>query len=146
MKQQIQSIFTQLKTISFLKWIDMDLGQLENYDERPAVLFPCALVDISYPNTSDITEEGRDQECDCVVTVRLGFQPKGSTNASAPALQNDLAFSILDNVKSVASALQGFYMPDADEPLSRKSQLPERRDDGLKVYQLTFRCSLTETL
>lgn len=146
MKQQLQALLTQLKTAAFVKWIDMDIGQLENYDERPPVVFPCALVDISYPNTEDQTEESRIQDCDCVITVRLGFQPKGATNAAAGPVLNALAFSLLDNVNTVASTLQGFYLPDASEPLTRKSQLPERRDDGLKVYQLQFRCSLTETL
>lgn len=145
MKQQLSSIYAALETISFIKWIDMDYGQLEA-EERPAVAFPCALVDIAYPNCTDEFEESREQSCDCVVTVRLAFLPRGATHAAAPQLQRTLAFSILDNVKEVASALHGLTLAGSTEPLSRKSQLPERRDDGLRVYQLQFRGSVMEVL
>lgn len=145
MKQQLNSIYAALKSIQFVKWVDIDYGQLEA-EERPAVAFPCALVDIAYPNCTDEYEESREQSCDCVITVRLAFQPRGATHAVAPPLQQALAFSILDNVKEVASALHGLTLTGATEPLSRKSQLPERRDDGLKVYQLQFRGSVMEVL
>ena len=39
--------------VSELKWIDFDFGQLDAYELRPPVQFPCALIDIELPETRE---------------------------------------------------------------------------------------------
>ena len=48
-----QSLIEKLKTIDGLRYIDQDIGQLEHYEMRPAVSWPCCLIDIAEFNYSD---------------------------------------------------------------------------------------------
>lgn len=49
-KEIFIAVCDRLKTeVPGLRWIDAEEGQL-NTGERPAVAFPCCLIDISYPS------------------------------------------------------------------------------------------------
>jgi len=47
MKELLKAIYTQLKTVPAIKWIDEDFGQIDAYEGKPPVAFPCALVKLN---------------------------------------------------------------------------------------------------
>ena len=50
MEQVFLAVQAQLTSkVSELEWIDLDFQQLDSYELRPPVLFPCALIDVELP-------------------------------------------------------------------------------------------------
>ncbi len=136
MKTVYLAVMERLKTkVTALKWIDLDTGQLEATDERPAVAFPCALFTIAIPKASDITD--MDQECEARITVRFAFNQEMRTDSTAPKRVVESAMNPYDIIASAYAALQGWGNASF-EPLSRTSQGKEN-SRGLFVYRMEFK-------
>ena len=59
-----------------LRWIDEDLGQLNvGNSTRPAVDFPCCLIDIHYSDCRDLTDT--EQLVKLNITLKLAFPYQG---------------------------------------------------------------------
>ncbi len=124
-----------------IKWVDFDFGQLDAYEMRPPVLFPCALIDIELP---DIEDEGKDKQiCSCSVTLRLAFEQPGQTNSKTPKPIMDKAMTVFAGLRKVFLAVHGLQGPDFGK-LKRRSLLTEKREDPLKVFKMRFECNLTD--
>lgn len=52
MKQIYLTLLELLNLVPALKFTDLDKGQLEFYQTRPAVAFPCALIKIEITKTT----------------------------------------------------------------------------------------------
>lgn len=133
MKSIFKAVTAQLETVAALQWIDEDKGQM-NF-ERPPVLFPCALVDIQLPKTTDLNS--KIQNCDAIITVRLAFDFHGNTNSKTPAAAREKSLAYYDVVDEVKKALQGWSTAEFN-PLSRKSFYQEKRPDAYKVVAIPF--------
>jgi len=142
MKDTFLKITTKLKTITELKWIDADEGQLDYYD-NPPVTFPCALVDIDMPSCDDINSES--QQCKVRITIRLAFLPTGQSNTAVPVLVQTNALKRYETIKKIYQALQGYGDSEMSE-LSRVSQMNEKRNDDLKVVQQVWETSFEESV
>ena len=71
-KEIFIAVCDRLKTeVPGLRWIDAEEGQL-NTGERPAVAFPCCLIDISYPSCE--THMGGRQKINAQIQLRVAFQ------------------------------------------------------------------------
>jgi hypothetical protein len=139
--QYLVNLMLQLDTVKELKWIDQDLGQLENYDTRPAVAFPCALIDFTQANYSSLAELAQFGEF--TVQIRLGFTPFSSANQNAPTSVREKALRYYDIEQKVFDALMGWHN-DFTQPLVRVSAISEHRENdsmGLRVRVLTFTSS-----
>lgn len=133
MKTIYLSIVNQLKTkVPALRWIDADLGQLDFYETRPPVAFPCALIDIELPTCTE--RAYALQECDAQITIRLAFEPLGTSSAAAPEAAQTKALAMWETISAVFDNLQGFETTEFS-PLTRISQTNEKRDDNLKVVR-----------
>jgi hypothetical protein len=142
MKALFLALTARLKSqVAALLWIDLDTGQLEHYEGRPPVVFPCALIDIEYPNCEDL--DSASQKVNASITIRLAFEQMGETNTAAPDLIRARALGILDTVASIQTALQGWNTTDFNE-LSRDSVKTEKREDPLKVYNIVYSTTLLE--
>lgn len=139
-KEVFTQICNRVETVSTLRWIDWDSGQLDTLNQRPAVAFPACLVDISYPACDDISQFG--QIVTANVTLRLAFMPAGETNHKSPV--RDEALAVFDVVDAVHNALQGWGSDELSN-FSRLNAQPEKRKDGLKVYRITYQTAFTET-
>ena len=138
MKELYLFILARLKAmVPELKEIDFDMGQLDVLDEnqRPIVLFPCALLDISFPSAED--ESSLIQQVNAQVNVKLAFRVQYKTNSLAPASQQTSALSIFNIVDKSYKALQG-YEDDSFGPLSRIQQSPDNNYPGIKIINLLF--------
>lgn len=71
------------KEVPSLRWIDEDLGQLNvGNSTRPAVDFPCCLIDIEYSGCRDLTD--LCQLVDLKITLKLAFPYQGESYNKAP--------------------------------------------------------------
>ena len=123
-----------------VKWVDYDCGQLDHFQLRPPVLFPCALIDTEVPECTDMA--GDFQKCKCTVTIRVAFEQPGQTNSKVPQSVKDKALSIFDILDKIHSAVHGFAGNDFQKILLR-SITTERREDPLKVLTMRFETSYT---
>jgi len=139
MKDIYLKTVARLKTVPALRWIDADDGQLEFFEERPAVAFPCALIDVEYPECEDESETA--QMVTARITIRLAFEPAGATNSKVPELIQAAALKRYEAVTACYAALQGWSDSEVSS-FSRKSQTTEKRDDNLRVivqvWETTF--------
>ncbi len=123
-----------LGEIEAIKFIDLDTGQLD-VPTRPAVAFPCALIEIELTDCEDIG--AKQQNCTAVFSLRLGFNISESTTSLTPEDRRLAALSYFGLVNEVFKKMQGFYNNELGR-FSRKKAYCERRADGLKVLVMPF--------
>lgn len=136
-----EAILSRLSEITALKWIDLDKGQLELYETRPPVSFPCALIGMQITRTHKISH--LRQRCDLMVTIRLSFDFNGNTSQITPVAarkQNLQYFSLADEV---FNKLHGWGQKAFNE-MERQALREERRPDGLKVISIPFMTSFVQ--
>lgn len=142
----LQSFFAQLfialqeriKTaVPEIRWIDQDLGQLEYYEQRPAVSFPCVLIDFN--STTFDQESQLVQWGNVSIELRLAFPPFSSANNVAPAATKENALKYYELEQKLFVALHG-WQPDSGicQPLTRISAATEKREDPFRVRSLMF--------
>lgn len=137
-----------------IRWIDQDFGQLERFEYKPEVAFPCALIDFIQANYSNLSQLAQVGEIN--VNIRLGFSPFSQSYHSAPTNVKEKALEYYDIEQKVFQALQGWSPQppaawDTDEPYTqpfmRVSAVTEQRDGdpiGLRIRVLTFTTSLED--
>jgi len=138
MKELYEAIVTQLTTeVPDLKMIDFEMGQLDvlALDKRPALVFPCALVDISYPLCDD--EGEATQLVTARANIRLAFECPLPTDSRATDTRRAAALAIFTIVDLVYQKLQGFSTTEFSG-FSRKSQTPDNRYAGIKIINMIF--------
>ena len=132
------------KEVPELRWIDEDGGQLNAHQNiRPAVDFPCCLIDISYPDCRDTNET--EQLVNATITIRLGFQSAGETNSKTPEPVRRRALERLSVIEKVQGAMQGWTADDIISPVSRKSSQSSIMANEVKVYTIVYKTTFLET-
>lgn len=129
------------QTIPEVKWTDQDLGQLEFYTERPAVLFPCVLIDFDDISYSDMGMHA--QLCNCNLKLRIGFNVVQHSNNVTPNNQREKALEIFDVLAKIHNKLHGWSGSNFGE-LTRIRMVAEPREDSLRVYIIHFSVSYEE--
>lgn len=134
MKQKLEQIINLLRTaVPKLARVEFEAGQTDAEDLQlsPVLTFPCAFVDISYPDC--VVADDQSLQCGIEVAVRVAFRAWGGDGRSTP----ETFLAGLDLVDEVAAQLDG-WTDGTLCPLEFMSQTPETRADGLKVYDLRF--------
>ena len=120
-----------------IRWIDADEGQLNIPNgQRPAVAFPCVLIDMSYPETEALnagTEKIRAQ-----FSLRIAFEGFGQTSSAAPEVVRERALQRLDTLEKIHRTVQWWNCGRKINPMRRLRVATERRQDGLKVYNMVY--------
>lgn len=126
-----------------IRWIDQDFGQLEQFEYRPAVSFPCCLVDFplaNYSNNAELAQIG-----DITVQLRLGFAPFDKSHVGAPTTVRERAVDYYAIEQKVVEAVQGWFTAYT-QPLIRINAGTEQRMSasdqadsiGLRVRVVNF--------
>lgn len=126
-----------------LKWIDQDFGQLEQFEYRPAVSFPCCLIDFpmaNYSNLGNLSQLG-----DITVQLRLGFAPFDKSYHLAPDNVKEAAVGYYAIEQKLVEKVQGFTT-EYSQPLIRFNAGTEQRlsasdtadSIGLRVRVINF--------
>lgn len=128
-----------------IKWIDQDLGQLEFYQQRPAVVLPCVLIDTDETDYSDEGQNG--QLANCVLIVRIALAAYTDAASVRPLMYKEKALEYYNLEHVVNRALHGWCDSRYFSPLMRRRGYKEKRDDNLRVrvlrYEFGFRDSTT---
>ncbi len=126
-----------------IRWIDEDLGQLGTTTfTRPAVDFPCCLIDIQYADCRDLYDTFQ-----CVkmtITVKLAFRPYGDSYNKAPETVKSKALERYSIVEEVHKCLQGWTAEEMFSPMSRRSGRPSVMAGGMKTYMLVYETTFEE--
>jgi len=133
----------------YFRYIDQDLGQFDNPrpDNRPPVLYPCALIDIEemhYANVADNCQQGKGS-----ITIRLGFPPFSAGSSATPETYKEKALYYYELEQILHLALQGAHPVLLDTTgknilanifgaYNRTSATTQRRKDALRVRELTY--------
>jgi hypothetical protein len=123
-----------------IKHIALDIGQLDYYETRPAVSFPCLLIDFGDTHFND---EGQNvQWANITIKTRLGFAPFSRADSITPDVAVKEALQYFEIENQLYLALQG-YTPtlknddnidvEMCQPLSRINAAKEMRDDPFIV-------------
>lgn len=121
-----------------IAYLAEDWGQLDFYNERPPVNFPCVLIDIAEAEFSDCTR--KVQLGEAILTVRVAhFDP---VNISALAPNRNKAFRMFVLLRLIYTQLQGLsgegFRPYAHIPAAVK------REDAIREYVMQFRFGGTD--
>lgn len=145
----MKSLFAQLllklsdhikSTVPKIRWIDQDLGQLENYEIRPAVSWPCVLID--FTETSYEQMQKNRQLGNMTFTLRLGFDNFSSSANISPQATKEKALEFYEIEQELYEAVQGYTADDLMQDCTRINAATEKRED-FRVRVLTF-TSMTE--
>lgn len=125
-----------------LRYINQDLGQLENYGMRPAVAWPCCLIDISDFNYSEQNNE-KVQLAAGAVIIRTGLiQYSDSSNLSNDEIRNR-ALQFYELEDKIYKALHGWAPPTMGR-LLRRADGTEKRDDDIRVRVTRYELAYTD--
>ncbi|MBS1740713.1 MAG: hypothetical protein JST88_09250 [Bacteroidetes bacterium] len=119
---------------SAIREVNEDKGQLEGYELRPAVSFPCVLIDFDF-QFDDLGDN--IQMASGNVIVRLAFPPFSSAGSLMPQGVREKALAYTDYEMQVYQALHG-WRPTGFAPLSRRAAVTEKRTDTIRVREIRF--------
>lgn len=119
-----------------VRWIDADEGQLNASNQRPPVAFPCVLVDMTYPQTEALNQGS--EKIRVQFNLRVAFEGYGQTSSAAPGHVREKALERLDVLEKIHKTVQWWNCDRQINPLRRQRVTTERRQDGLKVYNMTY--------
>lgn len=147
----MKSLFSQLflalqehikTTVPSVRWIDQDLGQLESYEIKPAVAWPCLLIDFNQ-TSYDQMQQNR-QLGNITFTLRLGFDVWSQSASTAPLEVRQKALEYYELEQEIYEAVQGFDAGGLMQDCTRVNIATERREgDNFRVRVMTF-TSMTE--
>jgi hypothetical protein len=128
-KEDLKAIYDLLNGMKNLKWVDEDFGQLDAYEVKPPVAFPCALVSLNQSADALAVDE---YDRTNTFTIRVAHNRLGDRPAKSPEGALAITMAKLDIVEEVTNKLigAGYYY---------QGLLSERRTDGISVKALTFR-------
>lgn len=126
-----------------LRFIDQDLGQLENYDIRPAVAFPCLLIDLDEFKFSDVAGTN-NQIGEGIIQFRLGLVQYSNSNNIAPVNVRANALKYYELEGKVYRTVHG-WAPEGFSRLLRRAEATEKRDDDIRVRVSKYFSSYTDT-
>lgn len=119
------------KTVPELAYVDKDWGQLSQ--EKPAVKFPCALLDLKDIKFSQTGNGGQVADTEITVTVaNIRLTP---SSISAP--KREEAYQIIGLLAKIHAALHTFSTGDY-APLFRTKLRKVVADSSRECYELTY--------
>jgi hypothetical protein len=131
-----------LEPITAIKYADLDKGQLDREDTRPALQFPCVLIRIEYTQTRDIVD--KKQKVHARLGLRVAFNFAGDrTGSNAAESIRDESLEYFDTIEEIHQAFQA-YFGNGFSRFSRLNLQEERRNDGLKVVSLPYATSFID--
>lgn len=125
-----------------LSTVDQDLGQLEHYNIRPAVSFPCCLIDIGATRFSDM-QNFTTQLAEGVIVFRLGLVQYSDSGKNTPLQWREKSLQFYELEQKVFKMLHG-WSPDGFSKLLRRSSTTEQREDDIRVRVIEFSISYTD--
>lgn len=118
-----------------IRWIDIDMGQLQ-IAERPPISMPACILDMEYSSCEQISNA--HQQVTVSIRISVVDDGIGSTHVGTPQCVRDKALSVMDILQHLHDVLQWWDNDRMWMPIRRISVRPQRRTDGLKVYDALY--------
>lgn len=142
MKTIYRSLYKKIAETHLVNWIDIEKGQLKNYNTLPPVDFPCVLLNAYLPTCEDINTT--EQLCTVHIEVTVVFETlPDQTDTYTPEEAFELSIKKQDIIDDIHKALQGFST-DELSPLSRKSCTPYNNNTGINGTVILYESTFTE--
>ncbi len=126
-----------------LQYIEQDFQQLENYEMRPPVKWPCALIEVDNFSFTDAGNELK-QMATGILQVRIGQVAYSPSSGYSVQQIRDKALAFYKTEQEVYAALHG-WNPAGFGKLLRRAAATEARNDDLRVRVLRFEVSFEDT-
>jgi hypothetical protein len=124
-----------------IRFISQDLGQLEFYDDKPPVSYPCVLIDVGELLYEDASHNM--QIASASVTLRLALASYSDVSNLPNAQVRNKALEFYNIEHKLSSALHNWQ--PAEEMLGamyRTATSTEKRDDNIRVRTIVFTTSI----
>lgn len=122
-----------------VRYIAQDVGQLEDYEVRPPVSWPCALLDIDELKYSDLGNH-TTQMGEGFINIRLGLVQYTKSSNLTPDAWMAKALDYYEVEQKVFKALHG-WAPTGWGKLLRRASATEKREDSIRVVVMRFAIS-----
>ena len=139
MKQTFLIAQEQLATLAMFPYIARDRGQIDKYEGRPAVKFPCALISISQPKRKNLSPITQDRQL--TVTIRAAFLRLHDDSSISTANERNRALEYYEAVESIDDLLQGFRNDYFAAPWECTACIDEQRPD-MDIVKFVFTTKL----
>jgi hypothetical protein len=127
-----------------LRYVDADLGQLDHYDIRPSVSWPCCLIDLDEFKFFETGNKLR-QIGDGFISLRIGMVRYGESNnlVADNVRLNALRFYSIEN--KINQVLHG-WEDEGFSRLLRRFAGTERRTDDIRVRIIKYAVSYNDNV
>lgn len=151
MEDLIQNIITttvnKLSEAAVLKYQDENWGQLQFFGEQCPVQWPCALVDVSSAQFSNIGKQRgkvpeERQQGILTLEITVGNIKLTNTSGRAPKSQVRVGLSIWEIVNEVNKVLQGWNPNRQTGGFIRTAIQSITRDDGIQEKKIVYTIGL----
>ncbi len=138
-----KAIAEKLNTITELRYVGDDYGQLDYYENHPPVSFPCVLIDTSeadYENIGQNRYKKPQNRQNATCTLSLLIADIRLTNSTITGRAN-IAVNptpIKEIVQLVHNELHGWSPSAQSSRLQRIRQRRQKRNDGVIAYELYY--------
>ncbi|SMG35651.1 hypothetical protein [Sphingobacterium psychroaquaticum] len=141
MKELFLYLRAKIMAIPTINWVDLDKGQLNQYDSRPSIDFPAVLLKIEYPSTSKISR--KQQQCNVLITATLAFDFMDDTDSITEEEPLSKSLQVYDIASQLHETLQG-HIDNAiiRSPMDRVNLRDPNRVDTIKVITQTYRTKI----
>jgi hypothetical protein len=146
MKSPFATLFLQLQdrianTVTDIKYIDQDLGQLD-VKTRPPVSWPCVLIDFENFRFKNLGENV--QTAKGTVVLRLGFAPHSNSSSITPEQYRTQALRYYDLEWLLHCSIQGWSPGGEFGSMARSSAVTQDRADGYRVRELRYKIAFED--
>lgn len=147
MIETIKAVQERLAEVTELKYIDEDWGQLDYYSPNFPVQWPCALIDITAAQYTDLGVDRRAtvrnrQRGEAVVSITVANMKLSNTSSRAPQSQKENARSIWTTIEAIHAIVHGWSPGGSTGNLTRQGVRRIKRDDGVQEYELLYRVAV----
>lgn len=123
-----------------IRYVEQDLGQIDNYDVRPAV--PDVGVLIDFTQTVYEQKQLKTQWAQMIINFRLYFLTIGNSSNLAPLGVREKALFYYELESKLYLIMQDWKVEGLLMlPLKRISASSEKRNDGIRVRNIAFKCT-----
>lgn len=140
----LQAIQTKIaETVTAIKTVDENWGQLDLYGNEIPVQWPCALISLNSAVFSNLGTDFRAvpvNRQEGTATVEITFAKLKLTNSSfkAPVAQKQKAWEIWEIVNEAHKVLHGWNPAEGTGKLIRTGISQVRRDDGVQEIRVMY--------
>lgn len=134
MKTIFKNTHQRLSDSGLFGFVDRDRGQVDRYDSRPAVKFPCALVKVNFPKRENL--HPTTQKIIAQIQIRVAFERTVEQHNLQPAQRLDQALEYYDAIEEIETLFQGLKLGGTDR-WTCTSTVDEDRAD-FDIVRITF--------